>query len=371
MNLSRRIEDSRISEGVYRGLKDRLSYSSIKLFDQDRQSFYRQMILGEKSREKTSVAKTMGSLVHLYLAEQQFDTKFHLMSALQPVGQMLDLVNNLYDRAMRSVETNDKGQKVIGEKFEVLFADAVQWTKYDSNLQEVKFKGKDMQKILSMFYDSDAEIYYKEMLSCIGKEVVSESMDKKAEDICNTLKNHSYTSEYANARTGGNISVFNELAILFEHEGVPYKSLLDKMIINHLLKTIQPLDWKTAWDNEEPAGAYLKFGYYLQAAMYNLAIVTWMNEHPELEGYTVLPMIYVFCDTAAWSDPIVLKLKTEDIQAGWLGFKIKGSRYVYRGLKELMDDLAWHVDTSKWSTSKAISEKNGELLLSLEYEIAG
>lgn len=367
MNLSRRIEENRISEGVYRGLRDRLSYSSIKLFDQDRQAFYRQNILGEKSREKTSVAKTLGSLVHLYLAEQQFDSKFHLMSAMTPKGQMLDLVNALYDRAMRSVVVNDHGQHIISEKFETLFMDAVQNVKYDHNMQEIAFKGKDMQKILGLFIDSDAEIYYKEMLSCIGKEVVSESMDKKAEDICNTLKSHSYTSEYANARTGGNIEVFNELAILFEYEGVPYKALLDKLIIDSSVKSLQPVDYKTSWNSEEPVGVYLKFAYFLQAAMYDLALKIWMKEHPELEGYEVLPMAFIFADTSGFNDPVVLHLSKDDVEKGKEGFLLRG--WKYNGLFFLMDEIAWCIENGKWTTTREIQKNNGKVELQLNYDV--
>lgn len=366
MKLSKKVNDSRLSEGQYRGIRDRLSYSSIKQFDNDRKAFYREHVLGEKKREKETISLQMGSLVHMYLAEQNFDDKFHLMNANEPKGQMKLLVDNLFNRAMKSVIVNEQGQHVIDEKFEVLFLDAVTETKYDGDMKEIAFKGKDVEKILGMFIDSDAEMYYKEMLDNIGKSTVSVASVTKAEDIANKLRGHSFTYEYANARTGGDLEVFNELAILFEHEGVFYKSMVDKLIINHALKTIQPIDWKTSWDNEEPKYAYLKFGYYLQGTMYDLAITTWMKEHPELDGYTLMPMKFIFCDTGGWADPVVLSLTKEDIVSGWHGFKIRG--YVYRGLKDLMSDIAWHVETQNWATSKAIFDKKGDLLLELPYE---
>lgn len=367
MQLARRVEDSRLTEGQYRGLRDRLSYSSIKQFDNDRKAFFREFVLGKRRREKESVSKTMGSLVHLYLAEQNFDDKFHLMSAVEPKGQMKLLVDNLYDRTMKSATVNEQGEVVVGEKFESIFVDAVNATKYDGDMKEVNFKGKDLEKIATLFADSDAEIYYKEMMAVKGKQVVTVAMVTKGEDISGKIRGHSYTYELANARTRGNeLTVFNELGILFEHEGVFYKSMLDKNIIDHEARTIQPVDWKTSWDNEEPKFAYLKFGYYLQGTMYDLAISYWMKDHPELEGYTVLPMKFVFCDTGGWSDPVVLSLTKEDLVAGWHGFKVRG--YTYRGLKDLMSDIAWHVETQNWATSKAIFEKKGELLLELDYE---
>jgi len=100
--------------------------------------------------------------------------------------------------------------------------------------------------------------------------------------------------------------------------------------------------------------------------MYDLAINTWMKEHSELDGYTVMPMKFIFCDTGGWADPVVLSITKEDLVNGWHGFKLRG--YTYRGLKDLMSDIAWHVETQNWATSKAIFEKKGELLLELPYE---
>ena len=42
MELQARVESTQLSEKQYRGLKDRLSYSSIKLFDNDRKRFFRE-----------------------------------------------------------------------------------------------------------------------------------------------------------------------------------------------------------------------------------------------------------------------------------------------------------------------------------------
>ncbi len=133
----------------------------MKQFDNDRKAFYREMILGESRAEKDTVSKVMGSLVHLYLSDGDFSERFHLLNANEPKGQMKELVDNLYDRTMRSLEVDEQGNYRSTEKFEVLFMDAVQATKYDQDMKEVAFKGKDMQKIIGMFAESDAEIYYK------------------------------------------------------------------------------------------------------------------------------------------------------------------------------------------------------------------
>ena len=348
-----------MSEKEYRNIRDRLSYSSIKLFDNDRKAFYNQLILGNVPREKETVSKTMGSLVHCFLAEQSFEDKFHLLSAVEPKGQMKLLVDNLYDRAMQSVIELEDGKMVIDAKFETLLEDAIQTTKYDYEGKEVNFKGKDFAKITSLFQDSDAEIYYREKLSAVGKLVVATTTITQAEKMVERLKSHSYTYEYANARNGGNLVVYNELAIMFEHGGVLYKSLLDKVIINKEDKTIQPLDWKTSWDNEEPKYAYLKFGYYLQAAMYNMALNKWAVEQG-YRDFKILPMKFIFCDTAGFADPVVLDLSMDDIGAGWTGF-VDERGYYYKGLRDLMTEIEWHSSSGNWATSKTIYDNKGHM----------
>ena len=77
-------------------------------------------------------------------------------------------------------------------------------------------------------------------------------------------------------------------------------------------------------------------------------------------------MKFIFCDTSGFADPVVLALSQDDLIAGWNGFKLRG--YEYRGLKELMSDIAWHVDTGNWATSKAIYDAKGYIQLALNYE---
>ena len=360
MQLQARVNSTQLSEKQYRGLKDRLSYSAIKTFDTDRKKFYSEFVLGESRKESESVSTLLGSLVHCLLAEQNFEDKFHLLSAIEPKGQMKELVDALFKRTVKSLVDGKPS-----EDFITLFTDAVQEVKYDGAGKEVAFKGKDLEKIVVLFEGTDAEIYYKELLQTIGKSVVTVSLVTKAEQIVEKLRGHSYTYEYANARTGGSIDVFNELTILFEIDGVPYKSMVDKVIVDHETKTITPLDWKTSWDSEEPQRAYLKFGYYLQAGLYDYALRTWAEEH-NLTDYTLLPMKYIFCDTAGFATPVVLDLTQDDIMAAWTGFKLRG--YQYRGLKELMKDIAWHVDTGNWSESKEIFDAKGHLSLGLDYD---
>jgi len=359
MTLAARVEKNQISEKEYRSLKDRLSYSALKTFDADRRKFYNEFILGNPKEDKESSATIMGSIVHWLLAGEKFDDKFHLFEAVEPVGQMKDLADALYKRSLKGmvdgVQTHD---------FINIFEDAAKSVKLDKDEKEIAFKGKDIPKMLEMFKGSSAEFYYEEKLKAVGKIVVTATLAGLAEALVEKLRRHAYTNRLVNAKTQ-NTDVFNEVSILFEVNGVPYKSLVDRLIVDHTKKTIQPVDWKTSWDNEDPTRAYLKFGYYLQAGLYDFAIKKWKNEH-ELTDYAVLPMLFVFGDTSGFADPVILEIQPKDLSAAWAGFYIRG--YYYRGLTELMKDIAWHVETGNWATAKEIFDGKGYVKVDVQYE---
>jgi len=210
MQLTKRVESDRITETEYRKIRERLSYSSIKLFDNDRKKFYEECVMGIKKVEKQSVSLVLGSLVHLLLGNpDEFDQKFHIAQVTKPKGQMGQLVDNLFARTLQSAEVVD-GKLVQQDSFPTLFADAVQRTKYSFEGEEIAFMKKDEAKILSMF-EADGQLYYDELLNTVGKTVVSIPTIDQAEKLVNRLKAHPYTAELANLQSGTDVECFNEL----------------------------------------------------------------------------------------------------------------------------------------------------------------
>jgi len=360
MNITSKVTDKRISEQTYRQIRDRLSYSSIKLFDNSRKDFYQQLVLGEKRAEKESIAVTMGSLVHLLLSlPESFDEKFIIAGTQRPAGQMGELVDNLITRAMKSIVNG-----VQQDAFGVLFTDAFNITKYDYEGNEISFKKKEMQWALEKFEGKEPEHYYKECMENIGKTVVSTATIESAERIVEKIKAHPYTAGIANLDTSDTVEVFNELPILFTLDGVEYKAMIDKIVVNHQAKSIQTYDWKTTWQIDHPQGSYLKYGYYLQAAMYRDAINMWCIEN-DLIDYRVEPMVFVFCDVSGFQAPVLLKLTDDDVERACRGFLYRG--YRYNGLRELQADIAWCLTTGQWGDSRELQESNGCVKLGLRY----
>jgi len=360
--ITQKVQDARITEKQYRSLKDRLSYSSLKLYDNDRASFFKQLILGETPKEKTSFALVLGSLIHCLLSgEDCFDSKFHLLSAIEPVGQMKLLCDNLVERTFKTLD--DEGRQM--DSFETLFGDAFLATKFDAAGKEVNFKGKTVEKALELFSNKDPELYYRECIDARGKMTITASaLDFAENTIIKKLREHPFSADIVNAQTSGEVEVFNELPILFDIEEVPFKSMIDKLIVNHGTKTIQPYDYKTSWDSESPENSYIKHSYYLQSGLYNVAIGEWAKEH-KLENYLISPMSFVFIDTNGFNAPIVLTLTQNDLDRAMRGFVYR--TYKYAGVNEIINSIAWNLETGNWTTTKTIYENNGIVPLRIAY----
>ncbi len=361
--VKKQVTENRISEQEYRKISNALSYSNIKLYDTDREAFYRECILQEPRKEKQTSAKLMGSLIHCLMAgeEGQFDSKFHLQQSL-PLSEtthMYELVESLYARTLQSM--NSEG--IQQDSFETIFSDAVQRTQCNAAGEQIRFKKKSQEQILQLFQEQ-GEMIYKEKLDCIGKQLVNVYQIEQAERNITKLKTHPFSRDYANLEITDTIEVYNELPVLFNIDGVPCKSMPDRLAVDHEKKVIETIDWKSSHDNEDPTGQYLKYGYYIQAALYQYAIQQWAIQH-DLKGYEVPPILFIYCDTNGWADPIRYRLKQEDVERAWRGFRFRG--YRYSGVTELMDSIAWSNDNGIWSTTKEISENNGEIKCNIAY----
>lgn len=369
MILTKKISENKVTEQVYRTLKERLSYSDLRLYATNRYRFMKERILNEPREQEQTVATLIGDICHVLLSgtEGEFDRKFCISSVAEPTGQVLELCHALYkvDQRYRSTDGTQSQQ------FETLFKEAVDSIKYDRDLKEVMFKGKNMEKILQLFTEPDkkgacGELFYREMLANTGKTVVSINNITTAEKVVEQLKSHPYTSEIINKRSDEQYEVFNEQVILYNYGNIGYRSMLDKIIVNHKAKKVMMYDYKITWSNEEGfAYSYLKNMYYLQAALYHYSVGQWIIEH-NLEGYTAEPMIYIAADVTATSAPVIYKLTEEDIIRGINGFTIGKKKYP--GVTEIHQAIQWHLNEGDWTTTSEIRENCGVMLLNIQYE---
>ena len=364
--ISKKVSESRISEKTYRNIKNALSYSALKLYDTDKQSFFKQFILNEKKEEKKSDALVLGDLIHTLISGSNFDDKFVTPGIEKPSGQLGDLCENMYKVYLQGLNPCNEQLNT----FATIFTEGFQKTKFNWKGEVVAYKGSEEEKVLPVFMEKGAP-YYEELILSTGKTLVFPNQYSQAENIVNRLKEHPYTMDYINCKDISDmIEVFDELPFEFEIMEILFKCLFDRVIINHHLKEVQVLDWKTSFDADEDNAHYsfLKYGYYIQAGVYMYGIqefIKKLSEEHNLEGYAILQPKFVFIDSKNFAAPVILEPSMGDIQIFWENFKVDGRKY--SGIANIINDIQWSISNNVWDQSRELFENKGHIQLQLNY----
>lgn len=332
------------TEAAYRAV-NLDSSSSLKEFYVNRRKYYKKYILGELTEEEDNKAIVTGKVVETLLLEpEEFDNRFYMSScASTPSGSMLNFVEGLYKYTLAA--TDKEGN--VNKTFEEISKEAFAISGYTG-------KGTgSYENTIKKFIGSDAEIYYNEMrqVRSRGLIVISTEDVTNAENIVNELKNNFATAHIVNLTSSDKIEICNQLQIEgYSVDNHLFKSMIDKVIIDHEHKTIQPLDLKCTWNVENFYEEYYLYRKaYIQAYLYNEACKS-LTFKGDLSGYLVLPIKFIVCDSINYLNPLVYQLTPNDLSDAYEGFEHKGKSY--KGVKELIDELNWAYENNIWNISK-------------------
>ena len=341
------------TEAVYRAiLLD--SSSSLKEFSMDRKKYYNKYYLGKNVEDKDSQAAIMGRLVETLLMEpDEFDKRFYMSAcATSPTGNMVTFIENLYRETIDATDEFGNVTKTFEEISKAAFADC-------------GYSGKgngSYENIIKKFIGSDAEIYYNEIRKVRANNltVVTSQDVTHAENIVSELRNNFATKDIVNLVNSSRYSVYDQLQVEgYEVDEHLFKSMMDKVIVDHHEKTIQPYDLKCTWSVENFYEEYYLYRRaYIQAYLYYYATKhLTLDENSELYGYTVKPIQFIVCDSTNYYNPLVYTLSDEDMKDAYEGFVHKGK--TYPGVKYLIDELKWAMDMNIWNISKSNYLKKG------------
>lgn len=317
------------------------SSSSLKEFSQDRKKYYRKYVLGEKVEDDDSKAATMGRLVETKLMEPElFDEKFYLSTCQgTPTGLMLDFVEALYKHMKEA--TNESGEitREFGDVAQDAYKDSGFKITYDA--------------VMKKFIDSEAEAYFDEIMlvRSKGMTVVSINDVTNCENIVTELRTNPFTAPIVNQDKTSRYDVYNQLQVEnYQVHGHKFKSMMDKVIVDHEQKIIQPYDLKCTWSVE---GFYKE--YYLYRRAYIQAFLYWHATHFHFkdlvdQGYYVGYPQFIVCDSTNYFSPLIYTLDTQDMENARDGFDLKG--YIYPGVLETIDNLKWAIENDTWNISR-------------------
>ena len=341
------IEGTKKTEKSYRAIVMNSS-SSLKEFSLDRKKYHKKYVLGEKTEDKDTQAAVTGRVVETLLLEpEEFDNRFYMSVCLSsPTGLMLAFVEALYKHTERATDEDGK----INRPFEDIAKDA-----YVDSGFKIKFDA-----VIAKFVGSEAEIFYNEMrtVKSRGLTVITADDVTNSERIVTELKSNPVTKDVINLVTSVRWEVFNQIQIEgYEVGGVKFKSMMDKLVIDHDKKTIQVYDLKCVWAVEN-----FFEEYYLYRRAYIQAYLYWMacnkiKEELDIADYYVEYPKFIVCDSTNYMNPLIYNLSTGDINDALTGFEHKGRKYP--GVQELISDLKWAIEKDVWNMSRKNSESNG------------
>lgn len=358
-----------MTETQYRAL-DIDSYSSIKVFIEDRKKYYKKFVLKESIGDSDTQSTIFGSLVDcLIFTPDEFDNRFALAFTDAPKGQYGKLIEELMKVTERSL--SDEGE--ITRDLEDMLEEAYNNVKYDRNGTLVDFKRDTFETVKRKFIGSDLEIYYRQLRASHGKEVIDSLMIENALRVINELKANRVTAEIINMESSESITVYNQFPIIgslkevlteltpvkdLTDEEVRAKCLVDKLIIDHGTKEVHIYDLKTAWDNEgEFLNNYFKYKYYIQAPLYYHLVNQWVRTQVEISEYRVRFPAFIVADSNNYKNPLIYVTDQDCIAQGMRGFFIKGK--FYPGVLYAFRDMIWHKRTGIWNISRDNHYNNG------------
>jgi hypothetical protein len=341
------IQGTAKTEALYRAIYLDSS-SSLKDFSMDRKKYHKKYILNEVVEDEDSKAATMGRMVETLLMEpEQFDDRFYVSTCITtPTNLMLEFVEALYRHTIAA--TSEEG--LVTRSFEDMCRDAH---------AESGFKIK-LDAVLGKFIGSDAEIYYKEIREVRPRNltVVTTQEISNAEKIVVELKTNPVTAEIVNLTSDAQYSVYNQLQVEgYDVIGHQFKSMMDKVIIDHKAKTVQVYDLKCTWSVENFYSEYYLYRRaYIQGYLYHQAAQFWASEMG-YGDYKILYPKFIVCDSTNYSNPLVYAMTMQSWMAAVNGFEYKGREYP--GVKQLIEDLTWALENDKWNISRENYINNG------------
>lgn len=289
---------------------------------------------------------------------EEFNQKFHI-SNLQnkPSDTIKSIVNQVYDHV-----------KEIYPNIETIqnYNNAILDSCNDHNYQP---NWKDSTRVAKVV---EAWEYWEDLKQAEGKVVLSQEENDLISQIVMSIRTNPTTSKYF--ETSKDVEILDQLAIYFSYCDIDCKALLDRVIVDHKNKTIQPIDFKTMGDQTIYFPKSLRQRRYdIQAAFYTEAL----KSKKEYETYEILPFKFIVESTVNPGNPLVFTCSSELLDIGKNGrqpYKLCDKPYIsteyitymkfdeIKGFHQLIEDYKWYMEKD-FETKREIVESQGEFQL--------
>ena len=301
--------------------------------------------------------------IQLTRSMEEFNQKFHI-SNLQnkPSDTIKSIINQVYDHVReiygREIQTIDR------------YADAILDACNDHNYQSRWIDNTRISKVV------EAWEYWEDLKSAEGKTVLSSEENDLISQIVMSIRTNPTTSKYF--ETSKDVEILDQLAIYFSYCDIDCKALLDRVIVDHKNKTIQPIDFKTMGDQTIYFPKSLRQRRYdIQAAFYMQALFQWCIQQDKYLDYKILNFKFIVESTVNPGNPLVFTCSSELLDIGKNGrqpYKLCDKPYIsseyitymkfdeIKGFHQLIEDYKWYME-NEFEKNRKIVESQGEFQL--------
>lgn len=338
-DITQKVEKKKVSD--YRKI-DRLSYSALKTFNDDRKKYYRKYILQSHDDDEESDYARLGNIVDVIMTDpDSFDDTFVIASAEKPTGQLLKFVNILFDITLKETKEG------------VVQTDITDRMQRAYNVLKDENGGKLRDKFETFVenFVNKGRHFFDELLDSVGKTLITSEELDLGNSIAKTIKE----CDTFNVNKG--CKKLTKHVILFEYNGVEMKAEIDEMEIDDLKKIIYPFDYKvTAFVEDFLYNSFLKRGYYIQSSLYKFAIECWKKENGYAD-YKVENLAFKVACQNNYYAPLLYKTSDKHYIQGFGGFYY-GNTY-YKGIDQLLSEIEYCTENDSWNISARNSINRG------------
>ena len=214
---------------------------------------------------------------------------------------------------------------------------------------------KDVTKISAIRKFQD---YIDFVLNNKEYQLITPFMWSTAEKIVETIKTYPSTKKYFDLSPG--MEGFNQVDIITEYNNSKVKGAFDRLVVDHINKTLQIIDLKTgSVKSDEFIDQFWKFRYWIQAALYTKMLEKAIEDDDQYKDYTILDFIFIYMPSSGATLPTVLIVEKDRIESFEKGFYIGKSEFKHKGLQQLIKEIEWHYETQIFDVSYDFINKDG------------
>ena len=305
-----------------------------------------------KQEESTEEHFIFGTMVDLKLTDtkENFDKKFYVV----PVNlNCTETVQNIVKGVFEEVD-DDFIATLGGYRKEIL--NHCKYQNYYSNWKD----DTRVDKIIEQ-----GKSYFEILKKAKGKITVSDTEEALATNCVAALKTDQFAAPYCR-KMGVGVDFLDKFIVQFTYNGFNIKGELDRVVINHNLKTITPIDFKTTSKSIYSfSNDFWYYRYDFQAAVYRQGLLM----HPDIQdliaqGYTVEKFLYIVVEKFLNNLPLVFEVTHEINTIGFYGGTLRNGRQL-EGFQQAIERYEYASSENAWDYPMEYYKNKGKISIEL------